>query len=76
MIITGEIDLSGSSHLSTSGGFADIKPGIYEGSTVAVKTLKVVETSSFEKVKNARGGEGRRNGVDTALQQFCEEAII
>ena len=55
MIITGEIDFSGSGHLSTSGGFADIKPGLYEGSTVAVKTLRVATTDNFDKIRKVRG---------------------
>ena len=55
MIITGEIDFSGSDHLTTSGGFADIKQGLYEGSTVAVKTLKVRMTDNFDKIRKVRG---------------------
>ena len=55
IIITGEIDFSGSGHLSTSGGFADIKPGLYGGCAVAVKTLRVAETDNFEKIRKVRG---------------------
>jgi len=50
MIITGEIEYS-SSQLQTLGGFADVKPGWYEGRAVAVKELRVAITDKSEKIR-------------------------
>ena len=54
--ITGEIDFSRFGNLSISGGFADIQPGIYEGSVVAVKALRVMKTDNVEKIKKVHEG--------------------
>ena len=54
MIITDKIDFSASSKPHTSGGFVDIKPGQYEGCTVAVKTLRVATTVNFDKIREVR----------------------
>jgi len=57
MVIKDKIDYSVSDHLQTSGGFADIKPGLYKGCTVAVKVLRVAATDDFEKIRKV----GRRD---------------
>ena len=55
MVITDKIDYSVPGHLQTSGGFADIKPGLYKGYTVAVKVLRVALTDDFEKIRKVSG---------------------
>ena len=55
MVITDQIDFSASGQLVVSGGFADIKPGMYKGCTVAVKTLRVSPTDNFEKIRKVSG---------------------
>lgn len=51
MIITENIDISASNQPHTSGGFADIKQGKYQGRNVAVKTLRVAMADDFGKIR-------------------------
>ena len=56
MVITDKIDYSVSDQPHTSGGFADIKPGRYNGRAVAVKVLRVAEKDDFEKIRKVSAG--------------------
>ena len=56
MVITDKIDYSVSDQPYTSGGFADIKPGRYNGRAVAVKVLRVAEKDDFEKIRKVSAG--------------------
>ena len=38
-----------------SGGFADVKPGVYKNRPVAVRTLRVSSGSDMNKIRNVRG---------------------
>ncbi|KAF9789247.1 kinase-like domain-containing protein [Thelephora terrestris] len=60
MVIKDEIEHPDSAQLQTSGGFADIKQGWYDGHMVAVKTMRVAVTDDFDKLR----------------KQFCKEVII
>ena len=55
MVIADKIGFSASGQPHTSGGFADIKQGQYEGYTVAVKTLRVAKADNFEKIRRVSG---------------------
>jgi hypothetical protein len=57
MVITGEIDFSFPIQPHTPGGFANINPGQYKGSTVAVKTLRVSMTDNFDKIRKVSWNE-------------------
>ena len=50
MVITDKIDFS-PGQPRTSGGFADIKLGVYKGCTVAVKILRVAMSDDFGKIR-------------------------
>ena len=69
MIITDEIDFSASSQLQISGGFADIKPGMYKGGAVAVKTLRVDVADDFVKIRKV-GGEF------SVVRRSCTEVMF
>ena len=55
MVITDKIDYSVPGQLWTSGGFADIKPGLYKDCVVAVKSLRVSMKDDFEKIRKVSG---------------------
>ena len=54
MIITDRIDFSASSKPHTLGSFSDIRLGQYKGCTAAVKTLRVMTTDNFDKIREVR----------------------
>ena len=79
MVIPNEIDFSVPGHFQASGGFADVKPGMYKGCTVAVKTLRVAQTDNFEKIRKVSGKvvfAVGRNDTEIVSQQFCKEVIL
>jgi len=49
MMITEEIEVSG--EILASGGFADVRTGIYGGRFVAVKTLRVAKQDDSRKIR-------------------------
>jgi len=55
VIVTDEIDFTVSSQPHLSGGFADIKPGMYKGCIVAVKTMRVAMTDNTDKIRRVSG---------------------
>jgi hypothetical protein len=52
LAITDKIEVSDT--ILASGGFADVKPGVYGDRRVAVKVLRVSPTSEMEKIRNVR----------------------
>ena len=82
MVITDEIDFSDCGLSYKSGGFADVRPGQYNGRTVAVKTLRVTMTDDFDKTRKVRRdcpcdwGNGYSTETAFPSQLFCREAII
>lgn len=68
MVITDNIDFSAAAAANQShksGGFADIKPGVYKGHIVAVKTLRVAMSDDFGKIRKVgrKGGVPRSDGM-------------
>ena len=64
MVITDNIDFSAANQRHTSGGFADIKPGVYQECTVAVKTLRVAMSDDFGKIRKVSGKGGFHDQVE------------
>ena len=51
--ITGDVEVS--NRILASGGFADVKPGVYRGRQVAVKVLRVSPSNDMEKIRKVCG---------------------
>ena len=77
-MMTGKIQVSG--NIVASGGFGDVRTGIYMGHIVAVKTARVTELSNLKQIKKVSINEDSTptwSTVSTILsQQFYKEVLL
>jgi serine/threonine-protein kinase TNNI3K len=76
--ITGEIEVS--DKILASGGFADVRCGIYMGHFVAVKTMRVAVLDDFTRIRKVSINNilsATRDAVSIIfLQRFCKEVVL
>jgi serine/threonine protein kinase len=76
MMVTDKVEIS--DRIRMSGGFADIRAGVYKTRPVAVKNLRVLPADDFNKIRKVREYEICCAGCsfEYSVQQFCKEVIL
>ena len=76
MKIAGKIEIA--DELLASGGFADLRSGMYEERLVAIKTLRFTAGDDYMKIRKVSINDGHLGHTPsiTSLQRFCKEVVL